>query len=269
MVQFEMKINLKYYILLVNIVCAVFVAPAQSAALSKLKSTEIDADQVVGIDKFDNIYYIHENTIFKQTPENKTIAFQDVLLGEVEKVDILNPNKISVFYKMANTVVILDNRMTEILRIDFNTTSPFRNVGFSGTSKDQTLWIYNMDTNQLELYDYRQNKSVFQTLPINEAILELKNNFNFCYLRTPDKILVYNIYGSFMGNIALEDFKHFDLSKNNLILHQGNQLEFYNKDYKLEKTINFNFKGYQNLLYTFENLYIYANKTLITYSLHP
>ena len=227
----------------------------------------MDADLFVGIDKFNNIYYINQSTIFKKTPENQTIAFQDVLLGEIESVDILNPNKISVFYKMANTVVILDNRMTEILRIDFNSISPFRNIGFSGTSKDQSLWIYNMDTNQLELFDYRQNKSLFQTLPIDEEIIGLKNNFNFCYLQTPSKILVYNIYGSFMAEIPLQDFKHLDLWKNTLILHQGSQLEFYNKDYKLEKTIDFDFKDYQNLLYTSENLYIYSNNKLIKYSI--
>jgi len=260
-----MKIKLKYYFFLCYILCNVSVGAAQSEALIKLNSVEIEADQVVGIDKFGNTYYTNQNTIFKKTPSNETIAFQDVLLGEVEKVDILNPNKISVFYKMANTVVILDNRMTEILRHDFNTISPFRNVGYSGTSKDQSLWIYNMDTNQLELYDYRQNKSLFQTLPIDEEILELKSNFNFCYLRTPHKIMVYNIYGSFMGQIPLNDFKHFDLWKNKLVLHQGDQLEIYGKDYNLEKTIDFKFKDYQNLLYTSENLYIYSNKTLINY----
>lgn len=258
--------KLKYTISILLAV-VIYNASAQIDNLVKLNSEALDADQFVGIDNFSNTYYVRENTIFKKLPSNETIAFQDVLLGEVEKVDILNPNKISVFYKMANTVVILDNRMTEILRHDFNTISPFRNVGFSGTSKDQGLWIYNMDTNQLELYDYRQNKSLFQTLPIDEEILELKNNFNFCYLRTPSKILVYNIYGSFMGEISLNDFKHFDLWKNKLIVHQGNQLEFYDKDYKLEKSINFDFKDYQNLLYTSENLYLYSDKTLTQYSL--
>jgi hypothetical protein len=262
-----MNSTTKHFIITFCAVLTFIEVSSQTSQLIKLNSVEIDADQVIGIDKFDNLYYINQNTIFKRTPNNETIAFQDVLLGDIEKVDILNPNKISVFYKMANTVVILDNRMTEILRHDFNNISPFRNVGFSGTSKDQGLWIYNMDTNQLELYDYRLNKSLFQTLPIDEEILELKNNFNFCYLRTPSKILIFNIYGSFIGDIPLKDFKHFDLSKNNLILHQGNQLEFYNKDYELEKSINFNFKGYQNLLYTFENLYIYNNKNLTTYSI--
>ena len=242
---------------------------AQSDPLVKLESIEIDAEQVVGIDKFKNIYYITDNTIFKKNTAGEVLAFQDVLLGDVETIDILNPNKITVFYKMANTVVILDNRMTEIVRKNFNSISPFRNVRFCGTSKDNGLWVYNMDNNQLELFDYRKNTSLFQTLPINEEILELKSNFNFCYLRTVNKIMVYNIYGSFMTEIPVEDFKFFDLSKNDLLVHKGNQLDIYNKNYELIKSIKFDFKDYQNLLYTSENLYIYNNKILSKYSFAP
>jgi hypothetical protein len=240
---------------------------AQSDDLIKAESIEMNAEQVVGIDKFKNIYYINNNTIFKLIPGGEILAFQDVLLGDIEKVDILNPNKITVFYKMANTVIILDNRMTEILRLDFNNSSPFANVGFTGTSKDQGLWIYNMDSNILGLYDYRTYRMLFETLPINQEILELKSNFNLCFLRTFNKILVYNIYGSFIGDIEINNFKSFDLFNNELVIHQGESIKFYNQKLELIKQLNFELESYQNLLYANENLYIYNGNELIAYKI--
>ncbi len=259
---------MKHYILVLHLLCTVILGSAQTSSLKKVNSTEIEADQIIGIDKFNNSYYINQNTIFKKTASSETMAFQDVLLGDVEKVDILNPNKISVFYKMANTVVVLDNRMTEILRLDFNNISPYRNIGFLGTSKDQSLWIYNMDSNLLELYDYRQKKLLFQTLPIDDEIIELKSNFNLCYLRTSSKILVYNIYGSFIGDVAVKDFKSYDLYKNQLVIHQGNRLNFYNQNLELKESIEINFKDYENLLFAGENLYIYNDNKLTTYAIN-
>lgn len=257
----------KYCPFILLVFLTVLKVSSQPKTLEKINSVEIEADMVVGVDKFDNIYYILNNTIFKQNTQNEVIAFQDILLGDVDKVDILNPNKITIFYKMANTVIILDNRMTEILRLDFNNYSPFINVGFTGTSKDQGLWIYNMDSNILEVYDYRKHKLLFETLPINEEILELKSNFNLCFLRTSNKILVYNIYGSFLGEIDTNNFKSFDIFNNELVIHQGENIDVYNQKLELVKQINFEFESYQNLLYANENLYIYHDNKLITYKI--
>ena len=262
-----MKFCLKFVVLFLLLFVTLQKGVSQIQEFNLISKVKIEADHVIGIDKFDNIYYVLNNSIFKKTPENKILAFQDILLGDVANVDILNPNKITVFYKMANTAVILDNRMTEIVRKSFNNISPYRNVGFCGTSKDQGLWIYNIDTNQLELFDYRQNKSLFKTLPVNEEVLELKNNFNFCYLRTENLMMVYNIYGSRVGDIPLTNVNSYSLSENNMIIQHENRLDFYDKNYELIKSEAFEFKDYENLLFTSENLYLYNDNMLSKYSL--
>jgi hypothetical protein len=240
---------------------------SQNATLKAVDSFALKADKFVGIDKFQNLYYIKNNTLFK-TPENQdAIAFQDFQLGEIERVDILNPNKIILFYQSANTVVVLDNRMTEIDRQDFNATFPFKNVAFAGTSKDQSLWIYNIDLNQLEIYDYRFDKTLAKSLPINDEILDMTNNFNQCYLLTKNGVLVYNIYGSLVKSIPKTNIKAFDLFKNQLVLYSNENLDIINKDFQIIHSFNIKSLEPKNLFFAGENLYIYDGKKVINYTI--
>ena len=41
-------------------------------------------------------------------------------LGEISSIDAFNALKTTVFYRDFNTVIILDNRLSEIMKIDFN-----------------------------------------------------------------------------------------------------------------------------------------------------
>lgn len=248
--------------------CSFDTMNAQEKVLTKIKDISLKAEEFIGVDKFDNLYTLTNNTLFKKTENGQSIAFQDVLLGDIDRVDILNPNKIIVFYKMSNTVVILDNRMTEIDRQDFNRLSPFKNVSFAGTSKDQGLWIYNIDVNQLELYDYRYDKTIAQSLPIDDEVLSMKNNFNYCFLETEQVILVFNIYGSLVKTLTFNDITSFNLYKNRLIVHSGTELSFYDDEYQFLYSIKLSEEGYKNFFYKDENLYLYDGKFLSRYSIN-
>ncbi len=240
---------------------------SQNATLKVIDSFQLKADKFVGIDKFQNLYYIKNNTLFKKPENEKAIAFQDFQLGDLERVDILNPNKIILFYQSANTVVVLDNRMTEIDRQDFNTAFPFKNVAFAGISKDQSLWIYNIDLNQLELYDYRFDRTIAKSLPINNEVIGMTNNFNQCYLLYKHGVLVYNIYGSLVKNIKIKDIKIIDLFKNQLLTYDGEQIKILDKDFEIVNSISIDSLELKNLFFADENLYIYNGKNIIKYTI--
>jgi hypothetical protein len=260
---------MKQLVVLISIFCFYFWNnySQETNALVLFQQEEKDFDHFVGIDKFDNTYHISDNTLFKINSSEEEIAFQDLLLGDISRVDILNPNKIIVFYQMANVVVILDNRLTEIDRQDFNKMTPFKNVGHVGSSKDQSLWIYNIDLNQLELFDYRYDRSIAQSLPLDEDIIDIKNNFNFCYLQTASGIYVYNIYGSLLHKISIESIYGFDVFKNKLVVHSNKGLAFYNQYFDLVEVIKVDFEDYNSLFYKDENLYLYDGKILNYYEI--
>ena len=254
--------------LLLIILFFVALGSSQNNDITFIKSESLNIDSFVGIDKFDNTYYIKNNSLFKISKSGEEIAFQDLLLGDISRVDLLNPNKIIVFYQMSNVAIILDNRLTEIDRQDFNTSSPFKNVSHLGSSKDQSLWIYNIDLNQLELYDYRYDRNIIQSLPIDQEIKDLKNNFNFCFLRTSEGILVYNIYGSLIKKIIKKNIKAFDNFKNILIIHSGNEIEIYNENFELKEILKTDLSSYKSFFYNGENLYLYDGQELHQYKIN-
>ena len=258
--------------LLVSIFCCIYLfsnlAIAQNANLKVVDSLELQADAFIGIDKFQNLYYIKNNSVIKKTENGEIMAFQDFQLGDISRVDILNPNKITVFYKWSNVVIILDNRMTEIKRQDFNNLSPFINVSYAGTSKDQSLWIYNIDLNQLELYDYRFDKSIAKSTPINQEVLGMKNNFNLCYLQTDDGVLVFNIYGSLVKHLRINDIKTIDLFKNQLLVYANDEIKIFDKDFNLKHSLKTDKLDGKNIFYNDENLYIYDGNKVFIYSIH-
>lgn len=242
-------------------------AIAQNVELKAVDSLQLEADNFIGIDKFQNLYYIKNNTVFKKTDDQDVIAFQDFQLGDIERVDILNPNKIMVFYKWSNVIVILDNRMTEIDRQNFNTTSPFINVGFAGVSKDQSFWIFNIDFSQLELYNYRQNKTIAKSLPISQEVLGMKNNFNLCYLITDTGVLVYNIYGSLVHQFSIKDIQSIGLFKNQLLIYTNDSIKVFDEDFNLSYALKTDRLVAENLFYAEENLYIYDGNKIIIYNI--
>ena len=70
------------------------------------KEIKFEADQIIGVTKFDEYIYTKNNILYKQTTNN-TFQYQNLQLGPITKVDIINPLKIVVFYEEFNSVVLL------------------------------------------------------------------------------------------------------------------------------------------------------------------
>ncbi|WP_441802913.1 hypothetical protein [Leeuwenhoekiella sp. W20_SRS_FM14] len=162
------------------------------------KQIQLTADQFIGVDAYQNLYYTKDKTLFKQSSD-KTIQFSDLLMGDISEVDLTNPLRITLFYADSNTAVILDNTLNEITRINFNELENFRNVSHARTASDRRLWIFNTDLQRLELYDYQKNtfNSDFTPQPYNA--LMLASDFNTCWVLTDDFIYEYNQYGSLLN----------------------------------------------------------------------
>lgn len=221
-------------------------------------------EQFVGVDKYDQIYSIHKNILYKKTPQ-KTYEFSVLGLGEITSVDLLNPLKIVLFYKESNTIILLDDKLSEIQRIRFNNFSELKIPEFVGNSSKNQLWIFNSINQELEIYDYKQNKVIAHTQPITEKVLQMQSNFNYTWILTPSKLKRYNIYGSFMEEFpskGMEEIRFYNnfllsLKEGKLSLLDMRDKEFYTLKLPQIKIENF---------YTYnENLYLYDGEFLYHY----
>lgn len=231
-----------------------------------IKKTKLQADSFVGIDNFQTIYYLKANILYSKRGDN-VLNYNNVQLGKVSRVNTFNPLKINIFYQDFNTIVILDNRLAEIFKIDFNTLQPYKNASHIATGYDNYIWLFNQDNQQLELYDYKAHKIRTQTLPVLSEVLDLKSNYNYAWLLTRTHLLTYNYFGSLISKVSNNSFTAFSESDGNFILKKENELYYLSKDSKKIQPINLPELLIKQFLVTNETLYIYDEEFLHEYQL--
>ncbi|PJB13127.1 MAG: hypothetical protein CO119_03295 [Flavobacteriales bacterium CG_4_9_14_3_um_filter_40_17] len=254
--------SLLYFLVFVPIV---FTAQPRFS-ISVSDSIALEADTFWGADSFGNLYYTQGNVFYKKAA-NKVFSFYALSLGDISSVDLLNPLKITLFYKDFNRAIVLDNQLSEIQRIDFNTNKTYRMVAHCTTSYERNLWVFNVDLQQLELYNYAQDKALVATQPIADKVKAQLSNYNFCWLLTEQRLIQYNIYGSPVSEFPLQNASKAHRFKDSLLFVQDGKLFYFDVKFRelipipLEKT---NFKDFS---ITNDKLYLYQNNQLTVYNL--
>lgn len=194
-----------------------------------LQQDSLSVDRFVAMDNFGASYTIKDDILVKQLDKKKW-QYTNFQLGNITSIDILNPLKITLFYEDFNTVIILDNTLNEIKRIDFNMTAQFKNLAAATTANDRNLWIFDTNTQQLEVFNYVQEKTTVQNLPISEKVIAIKSNYNFCNVLSATTLYTYNIYGSLLSQQELVGATDFSMNNTDIIFLKNEQLYFTNSE---------------------------------------
>jgi hypothetical protein len=242
------------------------IAQAQVKAVFK-DSTLIKAKAIFGVDNFGTIYYTTKDNTFRKKTKDTTITYANFQLSEITSANVFNPLKINLFYKDFNTVVILDNRLAEIYKIDFNTIQPYKNVSYVSTGFDNTIWVFNQDLQQLELYDYKTNKTRLKTVPVQSEVLDLKSDYNYSYLLTENYLYIYSYFGSLVSKHKNDGYEYMAFSKPHLVLKKAQQLYILQKNNTKIQPVEHANLLINQFLVTNETLYIYDSEILREYQL--
>ncbi len=238
---------------------------------SFIKTIDIKAEAIISIDKisdFEDIKYVDNKTLFKKHKDSILYNYSNVQLGEITSVDAFSPLKIKLFYKNFNTVMVLDNRLTETDKIDFNITKPYKNVSHVSTGFGNRLWIFNQDLQQLELYDYKTGEVFAKSAPIQSSVISLKSNYNNCWLLTENYLYKYDTYGSLIYKIENKNYTAMALDYGNIVLQSSTKSLFYlSKGSQIATPIETPKLLIKQFLLTNGSLYIYDNEFLHEYQL--
>lgn len=226
----------------------------------------IKMEQLIAIDNYGAIYFILNNTFYKKSDQT-LLNYSNLQLGAINNADAFNPLKINIHYKPFNTVMVLDKKLTELYKIDFNTLLPYKNASHIATGPDTTLWIFNQDLQQLELYDYKNNKTRAMAMPVQANVLDLTSNYNQSYLLTEDFLYIYNYTGSTISKIKNEGFFKIAQDNGNLIIQTSKGLLYLDKKSSQPIPIELPQLLIKQFSLTNQSLYIYADETLHQFQL--
>ena len=124
-----------------------------------------------------------------------------------------------------------------------------------------------MDNQQLELYDYKNNSTRAQSLPIQSNVLDLKSNYNYCWLLTNDYIYKYNYFGSLVSKTKNNGFTAITENNGTVFLKKENTLFRLQKESNNIVPINISNLLINQFFVTNETLYIYDSKNLFEYQI--
>ena len=235
---------------------------------SKTNSIEFKADYFVGCDGFENYFYVKDNILFKKKTTN-FLQYQNVSLGKLTKVDITNPLKIVLFYEKFNSVIIVDNQLNEIQKIDFSKNEIPIVASAVGISGQNQLWIYNSLNQQIGLYDL--NSGLYKNLgvPIKETFTIYQTDFNyFHWIDSQNNWMSCSIYGRVFSHGKIDLFEQIQIVDNEKIIYLKNN-KLYFKDLSKDTTFEIEIveKSFDKFYYKDQILSIFTNQGITNYKI--
>jgi hypothetical protein len=230
-------------------------------------SISVTANQFIGKDNFDNYYTITENTLQK-TSFSKTLVYKNVALGKPTTVDILNPLQIVILYKEYNTIVILDNQLSEVQKINGN----HYNIIFEacGLTIQNKLWFYDMATLKIGLFNLEDDTYKFISTPLNTILKYYQSDYNrFYWIDENNEFYSITFFGKikFLGKLPTFNAIQI-LSETNLLYKLENQLYLFDLSKKEKNELKTNEKTFSDFCLKGEILSIFTNDKVINYKIN-
>ena len=173
-----------------------------------------------------------------------------------------------MLHKDFNTIVLLDNRLAEIRIIDFNNIFPYRRLSQIAYANENSFWLFNSINLELELFDYKRQKTQLRSLPFNEEVICLNSNYNNVFALTKSKFFHYNYTGSQVSKIEHKGYDKFKLGDDFIIFKKDNSLFYKNfsndqiQFLKTQKKIIKQFFVMNQTLYIYDGEYLYHYQLL-------
>jgi len=235
---------------------------------TRIDFIEMDADFFIGFDGFKNYYYLKNNILYKKN-DTSILQYQNLYLGKISKVDILNPLKIIVFYESFNSVILLDNQLNEIQKIEFsNLETPILATAVSVSGQNK-LWVFDGLNQQLGLLNLSTNQFQIIGNPIKNGILNYQTNFNyFHYIDKNNDWNTYNIYGQHFQDKAIEKNIQTQFIDNEKYFFTTNDSLFL-KDLSSDKLYEIEIveKTFKKMYYKDQILSIFTHKGITNYKI--
>jgi hypothetical protein len=240
----------------------------QKLKTTVLNTAELENKTYIGFDGLGNSYDIKNNVFIKQN-ETQKWEYKNVPLGKITSIDYVNPLKILVFYEEFNTIILLDNQLNEIQKLnlfDIDNTIFASKIGLASQNQ---FWIYNALTQQILLFDYL--KKTYKNIgnPIQETIKHTQSDFNnFYWIDDINNWYAIDIFGKTTLLANIPPFKKVQIiDKEKILFSRDNILYCLNNVTETVYEIEIVEKSFQNYYYKDQILAIFTNQQIKNYKI--
>lgn len=247
---------------------AAVIAQEQKVKTQLLSTQKIDFDVFVGYDGMENLYYIKNNVFFKKN-KDELWQYKNISLGKITKIDFQNQLKIMLFYENFNTIILLDNQLSETQKINLSENDVPIVATATGIASQNRLWIYNSLTQQIGLFDYLKNTYLSITPSFQENLKYYTSDFN-SFQWIDDKLNWYScdVFGKIKTLGKVSDFDQIQVIENQIIIFSKDEklhLQDLSKNsiYSIENVE----KSFENFFYKDQILSIFTNQEITNYKI--
>lgn len=196
--------------------------------------------QQFDIDFFGNFYCANNNVLKKYNKDFELLSnYDNKKYGKISQIDVSNPFIILLFYNASNTIVFLDNTLSEVL-------SPINldEVGFYNSdiicNSQKGFWIFDYQKSSVfklnhNLEILQQSNSLFGLVE-NKLLISMKESNNYLLIRLEDgTILIFDKFANYIKKIFTNQnsIANFEAFNDNIFFISDDDLVIY--DIILEK----------------------------------
>lgn len=166
--------------------------------------------KILEVDKLGFCYLVnHKNEILKYDADfNLLFRYSVRSLGDITTLNVSNPQKIFVYYGDYNQIVLLENTLSEIKRLDLEGLGLY-NISGATVGRDNFIWL--LDNANLRLIKINENGKIFLSSNEQDPVLrafvaetpDLHAYDNQIYLNNKEQIAVYDEFGVHQKNLPI------------------------------------------------------------------
>ncbi len=209
----------KLFSIVALLVLTTAIAQEVAIPVKLMSSAKAGPERYMGSDSYGWQYTVLDNE-FRKEKDGRMLKYKALSLGEIYRADLQNPLQIVLFYRKFNTVVLLDNQMNETSRINFSNILQPVIAEAIGLASQNRLWLYDVNTQQIGLYDLAQGTFRTLTPPFNDGIKYYHNDYNYFYwVDTANNWYAVNLFGKVSSLGKLPEFDQLQIISTTSILY--------------------------------------------------
>ena len=232
--------------------------------LDKIDRIKFDDNfRLISIDNQEESYFLEDDKLRK----GEDYVFSDSSLGDLNKVDFYNNFKLKLWYSNFNTLVILDNFLNEITRVQFNEISSVFEITDISSANENNVWVYDESNMRIKKFDFFK-KIFIENLEtqIDGAVIDMKSNYNYLWVLTKKYFYKINYNGLIIfKNENNMNYSKIGFYKNDILLSNKTDLFLLKNDKELFSKINLEKLFIKDFFVINETLYIYDKDHLNKY----